>query len=383
MLLDITRIARPTTFVWLLAGYLGVGAVCSYAMDSLGYAVSIQFVFYTACALALYYLGCRYVISIPQRVLLPVFMFAFVIMTFRDAGFYAFAGLAATIAIVYRWDVVVRRCGIFGAVGVSLLIVNLALSGTIPLLHPEIRYGTQTVMFVFGYALAFLGTTYMYSRDQRRASALAAATFAVLLLYGFRSYLLILVLSLSIQSLIMRPPSIRNVSAVLIATVSIVIVLGFIVVALLPQQLPHTLASLPFYRCGFTTHMLDEACRMAGATGRLHGEIWTLSKTSPLIGTMLAKAGNITTTLIGPFILDGGIFELPVMVFFGAAMNTVHTRAQKSPAIVPLYAIAFSIMVISVDISPVPLIVLMFLLALLIINRCREIESKHVAGYLC
>ncbi|MHC1598470.1 MAG: hypothetical protein ACXQS3_00930 [Candidatus Methanofastidiosia archaeon] len=363
------RFIHPVIFVFLYVLFISVGIAANQVMDDLGNDFSPVFYLYVAGGMFAYLVGCRFVLNISKHVLLIVFIPLIIIVTYREIGVLSFL-CALLLYFIYRyWHILMRYPLHLSVLGIFLLLINLFFIGFIPSLSPDLRFESQTAIFVFGYSLLFIGIIVLFLQDIKKTFIIALFGVVVLGLYGFRSYILILLLSLGIQILFIRRIKVRSFIIYAGALILLGAIMGYVTVSHLSQDWHLSPISLLFYRIGFTTHMLDKACAVAGVFGVFHGRLWTYAASSPIVGELLAGSGNITTTILGPLILDGGILELPIMAFVGATMNTLYQRAKISNNIVPFYSLALSILIVSIDISPVPLIFIMFFMALLVTDR--------------
>ncbi len=376
-----TGLIHPLIFPVLFALFLTVGACASFSMDDLGYPISLRLVVMAGVGMAAYAWGTRYEIRSGPRSLFAVFITLVALMTYSEYGMLVIP-ILLVLAVLFRyWDAVCAYALHVAVAGIALLLLNMAYIGYVPILNPSLRHASQTIPFVFGYSLAFLGGAIYYPEHRLRGGILAGAVLLAVLPYGMRSYLLIFLLAIGIEALMLRRMTIRAAGAFAAVALLLVVGLGYATTYLLPQEWHLFGMKLVFYRVGFTTHMFDEVCRISGWTGILHGELWRSSSTSSLVGSIVAGSGTITTTLLGPLVIDGGIFEMPLLAFVGATVNTLYRRALSSPPLVPYYALVLSILIISIEISPVPLIFALFPLALAVINRDSRAD-KHQAERL-
>ncbi len=371
-----TALAHPLIFPVLFLLFLLVGAGASYCMDDLGYPISLRLGVMAGAGLAAYVWGTRYEIRAGPTALFAAFIALVALMTYGEHGLLVLPTLFVLVVLFRYWDAVRAHAMHVAVAGIALLILNMAYIGHIPILNPSLRHASQTIPFVFGYSLAFFGGAVYYPEHRLKGGLLAGAVLLAVLPYGMRSYLLIFLLAIGIEELMLRRMSIRVAWAFAAVALLLVVGLGYATTYLLPQEWHLSGAKLVLYRAGFTTHMLDEACRISGWTGILHGDLWRNSATSPLVGSLVAGSGNITTTLLGPLVVDGGIIEMPLMAFAGATINTLYRRALSSPAFVPDYALVLSILIISIEISPVPLIFALFGFALAVITRDARADTR-------
>lgn len=362
-------LTHPLIFPLLFVAFIIVGSIASYCMDDLGHTVSLQMGALVAIGLAAYVVGTRYEIPLGPDALLAVAVVLTAVMTAREHGIMIVPTCIALVLLHRYWHVVSAHAVQIALIGMALLLANLAYIGYIPALNPELRHASQTLPFVFGYGLAFLGGVLHFPEHRYGGFGLSVAVIGLVALYGMRSYLLIFILALCIEALMLGVMSVRTAVVIAIAAFATVVGMGYFTTYLLPQEWHLSGLELVAYRVGFTTHMLDEACRMAGWTGILHGELWLSSATSPIIGEIVAGSGNITTTALGPLIVDGGVLELPVMAVAGSVSATIYRRAKASEACIPYYALVLSILILSIEISPIPILFAFLLYALAVVER--------------
>ncbi|MHC1604650.1 MAG: hypothetical protein ACXQTP_01580 [Candidatus Methanofastidiosia archaeon] len=375
------NLLSPKTFVFLYAVFIFTGIVSNYVMDDLGYAFSWVFFFYVCAGMLFFLIGTRFEIKISPRFLFPVFLFLSILFSFKEVEYLSFAGVVFLYIIYAKLDLVTRKGEMAVVVGLIILLLNLFYVGFIPLFSPELRYTAQNIYFVFGYSLVFIGVNFLFLEKKSVLLLCTILSFCMLLFYGYRTYLIILVLSMAINAAFREKLKLKTALAFGGFVLLVVLALGYFTTMRLSQEWHLSILSLPFYRIGFTVHMLDEACRAAGMWGLFHGRIWLFPATAEMVGAVVAGSGNITTTLLGPLILDGGLIELPLMIFAGASMNTLYRQATELDYFVPYYSIAMAILLVSIEISPIPLIFLMFLLAVILSNRkYNKREFEHYNG---
>jgi len=379
-----TVLTHPLIFPLSFALFIGIGALASYGMSELGYPLSPRLFCYVAAGLGAYLAGTRHILKTNSRIFFALFSIFVFVTSIEGHGWHTLVALAALFALYWQWDTVRSHALHVAVSGMVLLLINMAYIGYVPLLNPGLRHASQTLPFVFGYGLAFLGGALYFPAHRRGGALLAAAILIAVLPYGMRSYMLIFLIAVGIEAVMLGACTARCIAAFAAVAGIVLVGLGTITTLLLPQDWHLSGASLVLYRIGFTTHMLDEACRMAGWSGILHGEIWRMTATSPLVGEIVAGSGNITTTILGPLVIDGGLVEMPLMAFAGATLNTLYSRARSAPEFVPYYALVLAILLISIEISPVPLIFGLFLFALSVTQRLEEArcaaDARHASA---
>jgi len=366
---ELEDLVRPNAFLVFFSLFLVVGIISNKLMEDLGHGFSIYFFFYSALAVVFFAIGSRFTIDVPSRYISIIFILYGIAMSFGEYGAYSIPIIIIIYAIYVKWGLIERYCGIISVIGALFLTVNLVMVGALPAIETGIRFESQTVLMLFGYAFCLLGVNYLFHADQRKGIVMGSMVFIIVLLYGFRSYLLVFLLSLGTQSILKGNTRKWRLILGSVAVAAIIVIGGYLVVGNLDQQWHLSAQSLFLYRIGFTTHMFDEACAASGLWGVLHGEIWAMPSTSPLIGEYLTGGGNITTTIFGPIVLDGGVLEMPLVLFLGASVNTLYHRAVDMKVHMPLYAIFFSILLISIEISPIPIFFFCMLFVLMVVNR--------------
>ena len=147
----------------------------------------------------------------------------------------------------------------------------------------------------------------------------------------------------------------------------LILVVGYIGVSY--QEWKFNPLELFFFRPAFTFGVLNRVVSEAGFFGITHGGLWLKFSSATVMGPYLfGYESNITSTIMGPLIFDGGIAELGVMAFFGAAANTVYKKALQSKSKIPYYSILMGMFLVGVDVSFIPSIVLLFLIGLYLVS---------------
>ena len=358
-------VVHPLVLPVLFLGFFLVGAVADVLLADLGHGRSGMAWIVAGTGMAACAIGTRVRARVHAAWYLAGACALTGISMWRAYGVVALACMAVLVVLYRYWPSVTSRAPLLVAAGVAVMAANLVFVGTVPLLDPTARYGSQTVPFAFGYGIAFLGSSLLLVRNIRLGLVSAAIVFAVLMPYGFRSYLLILGIALGIEAVMLGKAGARAIAVACTAGTLVILGMGYVTTVLLPQTWHLNAAELVLYRVGFTTHMFDNACTVAGWGGLLHGELWLYVATSPLVGGIVAGSGNITSTLMGPLVLDGGVLEVAVgMAFVGYALASLHRSARSARGAIPYYALTMAVAVISVEISPVPLVFIMLLYAL-------------------
>lgn len=264
--------------------------------------------------------------------------------------------------------------------GILLLIFDLLYLRDIPLLHPEVRMHALNPLFVLGFPLIVLGINFeIFKRGQRRATLFfMVLSITLLSLFGFRGFLGILVLSTLINAYCNKRIDYKFLflSATMFGV--LMIFLGSVVIAYSIQDWKLNVIELLFYRASFTFGVLNEITRISGMFGITQGGIWSLPiMTNFFISeAILGYEHNITSTIMGPLIFDGGIVELiVVMFFFGIVLNTAYRRIDLDKGMIPYYSMFLATMLVAIEIGTIPMIIIPLLMLLYIANRGKGLKQ--------
>ncbi|HEC95902.1 MAG TPA: hypothetical protein ENI50_02650, partial [Euryarchaeota archaeon] len=142
------------------------------------------------------------------------------------------------------------------------------------------------------------------------------------------------------------------------------IVLNIAFLSFTSQRWKLDFLNLIFYRISYTVYVLNLIVEKSGFFGYYHG-LWLHPITGDIAGKIvLGYEHNTTSTILGPLILDFGIIEVPIMIFFGSVLGTVRKKMDTLKKAIPYYSILLSITLLCVEISPIPLIIFPYLIAL-------------------
>jgi hypothetical protein len=212
-------------------------------------------------------------------------------------------------------------------------------------------------------------------RDIKYVVGLFLGSLVLLSLFTYRVYVLELIIVVFTSLYMLRKVRILHVVAAAVPLFVLILGLGYIGVAY--QEWNFNAIELFLFRPAFTVGVLSTIVHEAGYLGITHGRIWLHFTSTTIIGPHLfGYECNITSTVMGPLIFDGGIFELGLMAFFGAAMNTMYRKALQNKEKIPYYAIVLAIFLVGVDVSFIPSLVLLLFAGLYLASEPGTITWK-------
>jgi hypothetical protein len=362
--MDSVKVVSPYLFVLCYIGYVIMG-ITSFSL------VSYQFIIYPVTflfigvGLTLYVLGCQIVLPDKRRF---YFLLLAVVVTFYAYREYGVLGLGIPVfGMIALSKVEKMKVEWFLALGVSLLVIQLFMGG-IPLMDSQIRRASVTPLFVFGYSFLFLGLTFMIvSKDLKYVAVASVGSLILLSLFTFRVYIMELVIAVFVSLYMLRKIRVMQVIISAVPLFLLILVIGYIGVSY--QEWKFNPLELFLFRPAFTFGVLNKVVHEAQYLGIAHGEIWLKVSSAEIMGTYLfGYESNITSTIMGPLIFDGGIAELGVMAFFGAVANTVYRKAVTHESKIPYYSILMAMFLVGIDVSFIPSIVFLFLAGLYLVS---------------
>ncbi len=219
------------------------------------------------------------------------------------------------------------------------------------------------------HGFAVLAASFLIAFYKKR-TAFAGILFLLTLaiLSGFKSDAIALIASASITGLILRKTSLKEIGAGIIAVILILALAGTYIaeVAYGSWNVPEIYYI--FYRAGLTFAVFDRIALMSFPFGALHGEALldaTQMVTSiKVLPELYTEPHIITSTLIGPGMLDFGVPGAFATVFFVGVSLGMMDNMRQSTILTCLYAIALTHTFILVEVG-LQLTSILFYLALL------------------
>ncbi len=354
----------PFIFVLGYVAYTAAG-ILFFSLVSDQFTLHYETFLFIGLGLFFYSLGCRIVLPDVKNFYLLVLVGFAALYSYQEFGG---LGLVLPVIVVAVLLLLEKAKGewLFCA-GILFLLLQLLVGG-VPLLHPELRKNIG-ILFLFGYVFLFLGIAFMTRTwDAKHIFGFFLGSLALLSLFTFRVYVLELAIVVFVSLYMMKKINFRSIVVSALPLFVLILILGYLGVAY--QAWKFNPLGLFLFRPAFTFGVLNRIVEEASYFGIAHGRIWLNFSSATVIGPHLfGYESNITSTILGPLIFDGGIIELVVMVFFGAALNTMYRRALSNYEKIPYYAIVLAVFLVCIDVSFIPSIVLLILAGLYISEK--------------
>jgi hypothetical protein len=219
------------------------------------------------------------------------------------------------------------------------------------------------------HGFAVLSASFLIAFYKKR-TAFAGILFLLTLaiLSGFKSDAIAVIVSASITGLLLRKTTLKEIGAGIIAVVLILALAGTYIAEVAYGSWSVPEAYYIFYRAGLTFAVFDRIVGMGFPFGYLHGEA-LLDATQMIVSIkvlpeLYTEPHIITSTLIGPGMLDFGVpGALATALFVGVCLGVMN-RMRDSTIVTCLYAIALTHTFILVEVG-LQLTSILFYLALL------------------
>ncbi|KYC45520.1 MAG: hypothetical protein APG12_00931 [Candidatus Methanofastidiosum methylothiophilum] len=331
--------------------------------------ISFSTVGYIFLISLVFIVGSKFNLNIKENYLTGIILFLVIFLTFKRFEYYSIilSLLALMIIIMVKknyFSIYYRETYVLGLL---LCFLNILILGKLPLLNPEIRELSLTPLFVLGYSFVLVSNNFGILKS-RYPNYLIFPMVSLLLfiLYGFRTYIIILILSTMIMFYLLGKKE-KTLYFALVGSI-ITIVLGYITILLLPQNWKLNPFELLWYRVTFTFDVFDKICATIGL--KLFGNYSLLTETTTgyiISQEILNYSHNITSTIFGPPIFDGGIIEVMIFTLFvSISLFKLYNKTKTNKLLIPYYSLILSIFIVSIEISPYPLILLLIPLSIYI-----------------
>ena len=206
------------------------------------------------------------------------------------------------------------------AAGLLLQSLNLVLLGGIPLFSSTLKSSATTNLWRIAYPLVLITLNLLLAKFYHKKYILLIILCGVIFtLNGYRTSVLG-ILGSSFITLYLKNKISNKVSLILIILItSLILIVGYIASqSIATQHWTLNPLELVFYRAAFTLEVLEKIIPLNGTT---HGHILSMifSSGSPrtFIGNYVLHYNVcITSTLIGPILLDFGYIGLIIQMFF-------------------------------------------------------------------
>lgn len=331
--------------------------------------ISFYTLVYILLISSLFIIGSKINTNIKENYLIGIILFLVIFITFKRFGYYSIilSFLALMIIIMVRKNYFSVYYKEIYILGLLLCFLNILILGKLPILNPEIRELSLTPLFVLGYSFVLMSNNFGILKSKYPYYLIFPITSLLLfILYGFRTYIILLIISTMIMFYLLDKKQ-KTLYFGLVGSI-ITIVLGYITVLLLPQNWKLNPFELLWYRVTFTFDVFDKICTAIGF--KLFGNYSLLTETTTghiISQEILNYSHNITSTIFGPPIFDGGIIEVLVFTLFvSMSLFKLYKRTKDNIVLIPYYSLILSIFLVSIEISPYPLILLLIPLSIYI-----------------
>ena len=255
-------------------------------------------------------------------------------------------------------------------VALILQAVNLILLGGIPLFSGTLKSSATTNIWRVAYPLFLITLNLLLAKYyQRKYLILIILGTLIFALNGYRTSVLAILgssfITLYYLDKISKKLALITVSLIIV----IILTIGYITSQSIANQ-TWTLnpVELIFYRAAFTLEVLEKIIPLAGTT---HGHILSMifSPGSPrtFIGEyVLHYTVCLTSTILGPVMLDFGYVGLAVQMFIMGVLLKLTYKSQN----IAIYSIILTHTIIWIETGPTDIMIWFFyLIALIIIIR--------------
>ncbi len=322
--------------------------------------------FYTLAYISLisifFMIGSKFNPKIKENILVITILFLIVLFSFKRFSYYSiillFLGLL--IIIMVKKNYFSKYYREIYIMGIGLCILNIIILGKLPLLNTEIRELSLTPLFVLGYSFLLISNSFGLINGKYPSNLIfPISSLFLFVLYGFRTYILLLIISTMISFYLIG----KKEKTLYFGVIGLVltVILGYITVFLLPQNWKLNPFQLLWYRFTFTFDVFDRICSSVGF--RFLGDYSLLTETTTgyiISREILNYSHNITSTIFGPPIFDGGVIGISLFALFASmSLFTLYKRTRENRLLIPYYSLILSIFLVSIEISPYPLILLL------------------------
>ncbi|MDY1590807.1 MAG: hypothetical protein RBS85_01380 [Methanofastidiosum sp.] len=340
-----------------------------YFTEYFSIGVSLYTVIYIFLISVVFVISRKYNPNIKENILIGAIVFLVILFSFKRFNYFSIilSILALLILFMIKKNIFPRYYKETYILGSFFCIINLVIMGELPLIMPETRELSLTPLFVLGYSFVLISNNFGLLKEKYPFNLIFPVISLFLFsIYGFRTYIILLIFS-SIVTLYLTDKKQKIVYFGLIGLI-VTISLGYITVLLLPQNWKLNPFELLWYRFTFTFDVFDKIC--STARFNLFGDYSLLAETTTgylISQKILNYSHNITSTIFGPPIFDGGFVEVCIFTFLTSiSLFKIYNETKSNSLLIPYYGLILSIFIVSIEISPYPLILLLIPLSLYI-----------------
>lgn len=331
--------------------------------------VSFYTFFYVILISLVFVIGCKIKFNINQNILIGTIILLTILFTFKRYGYFSILLCLLGLLILYmiKKNIFMKYYIHIFITGILLCIVNIVFLGKIPLTNPTIRELSITPLFFLGYVFMFISNNIGIIKEKNRNKMIfPIICLVIFVLYGFRTYVILLIIS-TMSTLYLTGNRQKSIYFGIVGVI-LTLILGYITIMLLPQNWKLNPFELVWYRITFTFDVFDKICFTTGA--KIFGTYSMLTETTTgyiISEKILNYSHNITSTIFGPPILDGGVLEVILFTLLTSiSLFILYEEVKTRSFLIPYYSFILSIYVVSIEISPYPLIILLIPLSLYI-----------------
>ncbi|KZX16375.1 hypothetical protein MBCUT_08670 [Methanobrevibacter cuticularis] len=255
-------------------------------------------------------------------------------------------------------------------IGIILQIINFIMLGGIPLLSGVLKAHAATKIWLFSFIAFIIGINILLAKYNRKSHYIFLLIgLGLFALTGYRTTPIAILLSVFITLYYTRNIKIKYQLFFIAVIAILLLIIGFIAVQSIEwQQWRLNALELLSYRAGFTLNILDRATYLAGST---NGSLFYYTLTGffksvdprVLVGeVVLNEHHSITSTILGPAILDFGGIGLAVQMFLiGLILKLLYFIQKHVKGIATaFYGIILAQTFIWIETGPTDLVVWLF-----------------------
>lgn len=340
--------------------------------------ISRYTIFYIFLISSAFIIGSKLNFNVSEHFLVGIIFFLVVLFTYKRFSFYSIALSLLSLIILFmiKKNYFSKYYKRIYLLGVGLCLANIIYLGKLPLFNPLIRESALNPIFVLGYSLVFISSNFGVQRNRYPVNILLPSiSLFIFILYGFRTYIIISILSTIITFYMI---DIRH-KAMYFGIVGLIItmILGYLTILLLPQNWKLNPFELLWYRFTFTFDVFDKICTFVNFNFLGSFNLLTKTTTGYIISEkILNYSHNITSTIFGPPIFDGGILEVSIFtVLTSISLFKLYNKTKNNTSLIPYYSLILSVFLVSIEISPYPLILLLIPLSFYISSTNVNMDS--------
>ncbi len=345
--------------------------------------VSIYTIMYILIIVTAFIVGSKYYLNIQKNISMITIVFLVFLFSFKRFGYFSIILGILSLLILFFIDKNIfseKYKGIY-LLGLIICIANIFIIGKLPLINPDIRELALNPLFVLGYSFILISNSFGLLKEKSPYNiGYPAIALILFFLYGFRTYILILIIS-SIVTLYLTDDKQKTIYFGAIGLI-VTIAVGYLTVFLLPQTWKLNPLELLWYRFTFTFDVFNKICNNVGFTIFDNHSLLTETTTGYIISeNILNYSHNITSTIFGPPIFNGAIVEVLIFTLLvSMSLFNLYRNSKNSLSLVPYYALIISIFLVSIEISPYPLIILLIPLSFYIVSSTQSKTNEVKKG---